>query len=267
MFGLEPWALGLIAFALAMAGVVKGVIGIGLPIVTIVILSHFLDAHLVLAIVTLPILFTNLWQAVGSGSLLTPLKRFWPMILCLVLGIVFAAQLAAAVDTDVLYGLMGISVVVFAVTSYIRPSGGLKETTERWAGPLAGAIGGILGGVSTIWGPPMMMYFLLAQTLQRRLHPGCRSCLVQRLPALGGKLRRQRHPDPRDRLALSSRLPASHPGPLVGRTSARSHRPRALPQSPAPRALPGRPQSDPKGGVLTARVFGQRRTANNTNRP
>lgn len=151
----------LIAVAMVVGGLVKGVIGIGLPIVVIAILTNFLEIYFVLALVIVPILVTNLWQALHAGNLMAPLKRLWPMIVMLVLGIWLGAKLVVSIDTDLLYGLIGLAVVIFTVTSYVRPHGGLSPAAERWGAPLAGALGGILGGLSTIWGPPMTMYLIM----------------------------------------------------------------------------------------------------------
>lgn len=160
-FGLEPAILALIAFAMVLGGIVKGAIGIGLPIVCVAVLSQFLEVPLVLALVTVPILVTNLWQAVHAGNPMEPIRRFWPMILCLLLSLWFSAKLVVRLAPETLYGLIGLAVVIFTVTSFVRPSGGLSSTTQRWAGPLAGVLGGFLGGISTMWGPPMMMYFVM----------------------------------------------------------------------------------------------------------
>ena len=65
---------------LAIGGVVKGTIGVGLPVVVIAVLSNFLPVPLVLALVTVPILLTNLWQVMEAGKPMVPLRRFWPMI-------------------------------------------------------------------------------------------------------------------------------------------------------------------------------------------
>ena len=161
MFGLDPAMLALIAFAMALGGLVKGAIGIGLPIVCVAILSHFLEVPLVLAIVTIPICLTNFWQAVMAGDPLVPIRRFWPMILCLLVTLWLSAKLVVRLDPAVLYGLIGCAVVIFTVTSFVRPSRGMGPSAERWAGPLAGILGGFLGGISTMWGPPMMMYFVM----------------------------------------------------------------------------------------------------------
>lgn len=161
MLDIDPAMLRLIAFAMALGGLVKGAIGIGLPIVCVAVLSQFVEVHLVLALVTIPICLTNFWQAIHAGSPLEPIRRFWPMILCLLVSLWLSAKLVVRIEPETLYGLIGCAVLIFTVTSFIQPSRGLTPATERWAGPLAGLLGGVLGGLSAMWGPPMMMYFVM----------------------------------------------------------------------------------------------------------
>ena len=79
-------------------------------------------------------------------------------LICLFIG----AELIVSMDAKFLFGVLGACVVVFSGTSLIKPRvHPLRPETEKWAGPLAGAMGGLLGGISTIWGPPMMMYFVM----------------------------------------------------------------------------------------------------------
>ncbi|MEM7222229.1 MAG: sulfite exporter TauE/SafE family protein [Pseudomonadota bacterium] len=161
MYGFGPDQVLIIALAMALGGLVKGTIGIGLPVVCVAILSNFFPVTLVLGLVIVPIALTNLWQAVHAGNPMEPIRRFWPMIVCLLITIYLTAKLVVRIDEALLYGLIGIAVMIFSATSLIRPSRGLSPATERWAGPLAGTLGGILGGISTMWGPPMMMYFVM----------------------------------------------------------------------------------------------------------
>ena len=162
MFGMEFELVAILTAAFAVGGIVKGVVGLGLPMVSIAILLNFLPPLTVLGTIVMPIMVTNLWQAARLGSMLVPLKRFWPMILTGLVFLFIGAQIIVAMDTDVLFGLLGTFLAIFSAISLASPNlPPLKPETEKWAGPLAGILGGLLGGVSTIWGSPMMMYFMI----------------------------------------------------------------------------------------------------------
>ncbi len=60
-----------------------------------------------------------------------------------------------------MYGLLGGAVMIFTLSNLVRELPTIPPSAEWWAGPLAALLGGLLGGVSTIWGPPMTLYFLM----------------------------------------------------------------------------------------------------------
>ncbi len=162
MFGMEWPLIAVLTAALVVGGIVKGVVALGLPIVTLAILLNFLPPLTVLGLLIMPMLVTNLWQAGRAGNLLEPLRRFWPMIVTGFVFLVIGAEMIVIMDTVVLFGVLGTCVAVFSVIGLARPNmPPLRPETEKWAGPMAGAMGGLLGGISTIWGPPMTMYFVM----------------------------------------------------------------------------------------------------------
>jgi hypothetical protein len=161
MFGFDVWVVIVGFVALIVGGLVKGAVGVGLPVVAIAVMSGFLPVPTMLALVVVPIVLTNLWQAVQAGNPSRPLQRFWPMIVCLLVFVWLSASLVVGLDGRVLYGLLGSILILFVVTDRFRGGWTVSPAAERWAAPLAGSLGGVLGGLSTIWGPPMMIYFVM----------------------------------------------------------------------------------------------------------
>ena len=161
MFGQDPLLLAIIALAVLFGGFVKGVVAIGLPIVSIGVLSSVMEAHFALGIIMFPLLLTNLWQMLHAGRPLEVVRRFWPMIVSMLVCIWLGTRLVTRLPGDWLYGFIGVAVVLFTTLNFFTPHWRLPARSERWASPLAGAIGGLLGGISTIWGPPLTMLFIM----------------------------------------------------------------------------------------------------------
>ncbi len=162
MFGYDYETLALISAAIFVGGIIKGVSGFGLPVVTIAIVINFVPAPVALAIVVIPILVTNLWQAVRAGDMFGPLREFAPMIATFVTTLVITAHFVVTINEKALFGVIGVCFTIFTLSNMIRsPANPLSQATRKWAAPLAGFFGGIIGGLSTIWGPPMMMYLML----------------------------------------------------------------------------------------------------------
>ena len=68
------------AGAFLLAGFVKGVIGLGLPTVSIGLLGLLMVPAQAAAILVVPSLVTNIWQAVVGGGLIALARRLWPML-------------------------------------------------------------------------------------------------------------------------------------------------------------------------------------------
>ncbi|MDH3694885.1 MAG: sulfite exporter TauE/SafE family protein [Gammaproteobacteria bacterium] len=161
MQSIEPFAFILISVAIMVGGVVKGVTGIGLPVVTTAIASSFLPAQLVLGFISIPLVLTNLWQAISAGDPLKPLRRFWLLALGLCFGVWITSSYAAVVDPRVIYGVIGIAVFMHAASSFYAGGFTVPQHMEKWISPVVGFAGGLMGGLSTIWGPLIVIYFLM----------------------------------------------------------------------------------------------------------
>ena len=148
------------AASLAVAGVVKGVTGIGIPMVSIALLSLVISVPQAVALLPVPILVANTWQAFRGGRFRSSLQRFRLLILALAVGMVIGAILLKHVDDRVLQAIIGVAVMVFSITSLSTPTLQVPAGLERPLGTAAGAVGGVLGGISSLFGPPILMFLV-----------------------------------------------------------------------------------------------------------
>ncbi len=161
MFSLyDPATLALIAAAMLAAGFVKGVTGLGLPLVSLGLITIFLPIKEVLGIIILPLMLTNIWQVVAVRGTLAPLRRFWPMLVAMLGGLAVGAQLVVGLDASWLYLVVGGIVTVFTALGFMHPTMRLSPRAEVPGGVAIGAVAGICGGIGGIWGPPISMYLL-----------------------------------------------------------------------------------------------------------
>jgi uncharacterized membrane protein YfcA len=144
------------------AGVVKGGIGFGFPLVAAPLLSNIWDprhAVLLLALASLSnnvgIVFGLLKQ--GEGSRRTSL-RLAPTLAGLIVGTVGGALLLASLDPNLLGAIVGLAALAFAVVSLLKPSLAVPAHLERYLALPIGLIGGLLGGSTSIAGPAIVSY-------------------------------------------------------------------------------------------------------------
>ena len=144
--------------AFLLGGTVKGVIGVGLPVVGVPILATVLPPAEAIALISLPVLVSNVYQALEGGRFRGMFRRFGTLYGGLVAGMLAGAHLLVQVDPRLATGLLGATVAVYAATTLVAPRFAVPARAEGWASPAAGLASGVIGGVTSFWGPPLVMY-------------------------------------------------------------------------------------------------------------
>ncbi|HSE77211.1 MAG TPA: sulfite exporter TauE/SafE family protein [Alphaproteobacteria bacterium] len=146
------------AVFLFLGGAVKGVAGVGLPLVALPLLTTVVSVKTAVGLLVVPIIATNFAQSFEGGRFVPTLRRFWPVIACLVAVIVFGVNALVLIPEPVLYAVMGASIIAFPLAAQIWPHLRVAPAHEGWAGPLVGALAGLIGGASSLYGPPLFLY-------------------------------------------------------------------------------------------------------------
>ena len=160
ILALSPWAWAALVVAFLCGGVVKGLVGIGLPLVLVPLTTQFLDAPAAIALLTVPMIATNIGQAAEGGQTMATIRRLGPVLATLIPGIWLGVHLLLGVDRQRLNVALGIVFVALAVLLLSASRLRLDPRADWWSGPLAGAIAGVLGGVSAMFGPPMIVWLV-----------------------------------------------------------------------------------------------------------
>lgn len=85
--------------AFLLAGFVKGVIGMGLPTVSIGLLGLLMTPIQAAAILVVPSLITNIWQAAVGGGIFKLVWRMWPLLAGICMGTLFGVLLLRTMVT------------------------------------------------------------------------------------------------------------------------------------------------------------------------
>jgi uncharacterized membrane protein YfcA len=142
------------------AGVIKGIVGFAMPMVLVSGLGSLIAPELALAGLIVPTLVTNGVQALRQGpqAAWSSVIRFRLFLATGLVMLLLSAQLVTVLPTQVMLGLIGGPVVVFALVQLAgwvpRPQGGQNPILDLGVGGFAGLIGGFSG----VWGPPTVAY-------------------------------------------------------------------------------------------------------------
>lgn len=150
------------AAALAAGGFAKGVVGFALPLIGLSLAGAFVSYQVAVALLILPMLVSNLAQALrqGIGPAIESLRRFWLLNLVLVVMIALAAQLVVALPDRFLFGLLGVTITAFGASQLAGWRLRFPAHHRAAVEVAVGVVGGFFGGLSGIWGPPIVMYLI-----------------------------------------------------------------------------------------------------------
>ena len=140
------------------AGGVKGVIGLGLPSISLALLTVVINLPTSMALLIMPSLVTNIWQAIRGEKFLKILKRLWLLFLTSILTVWTGPKALTIVDLTLLSALLGSLLMSYAIVSLYGLRFNIKSRNEWWVGSLTGSVNGILTGMTGSFVVPGVFY-------------------------------------------------------------------------------------------------------------
>ena len=140
------------------AGIIKGFLGIGLPPAAMVMLTLVIETPIAISLLTLPIIFTNLFQYLGCERRVEIAKKYWLFGMSIMVSIFFTSLFIMSFPKSIISVTIGFAMISFSLSQMFgaKISFGASSIWHVAMGMLAG----VLGGLSSIWSPPVAMYLL-----------------------------------------------------------------------------------------------------------
>ncbi|CAI8817673.1 putative membrane transporter protein [Pseudomonas sp. IT-196MI5] len=141
-----------------LAGMIKGVIGLGLPTVAMGLLGLAMAPAQAAALLIIPATLTNVWQLAFGGHLPGLIKRLWPMLLAIFIG-TGAGTLWIGMSGGhwVVRGL-GAALLLYALSGLCLPTLRVGRRSEHWLGPLCGVLTGVITSATGVFVIPAVPY-------------------------------------------------------------------------------------------------------------
>ena len=158
LWDTPPEILAFVAGAFFIAGIVKGLTGLGLPAMSLGLLLIALELRDAMVILVIPLFATNVWQGLTGGHLRATLMRLWPLFVTGVIGIWLAVGVMVATNPAILAIMLGVILAGYAAYSLSTPQ---IQAFGRWEiilSPIAGAITGVIGGLTGSMAVPSVPY-------------------------------------------------------------------------------------------------------------
>ncbi len=161
-----PTLILLVVASFLVAGTVKGVIGLGLPTVSIGLLSVAMVPAQAAALLIIPSMVTNVWQLAIGGRFLYLLRRLWPMLAAVCVGTWAAGAWLAGRSTGWAGHALGAALVIYALVGLSAVRLSVPLHMQGWLGPVVGATTGVVTSATGVFVIPAVPY-LQALGLER----------------------------------------------------------------------------------------------------
>ncbi|MFT5499893.1 MAG: putative membrane protein YfcA [Woeseiaceae bacterium] len=153
---MDTSLIALIAFVVA--GFVKGVLGFGFPIVALIVLTLAFGLFDALAIIVVPTLATNIWQALSGDYLGEIMRRMWLYFLVALIAIFTTSFFIADINVNWLTGMLGGVLFLFSLSRLLNFHFVVPRDREPILSLVLGAINGALTGFTGSFMVPSVLY-------------------------------------------------------------------------------------------------------------
>ncbi len=139
----------------------KGLIGVGMPIVAVPMLALFIDLRPAVALLTVPLFLSKIPQALEGGGVAVALRAMLPIFCGCIPGLVAGVAILVHADPHVAKGIGGAALVLVASLLLLAPKFKIPRGRDRVWGVAVGLMAGVMGWVAAISGP-LVFAFLIA---------------------------------------------------------------------------------------------------------
>ncbi|MFK7944954.1 MAG: sulfite exporter TauE/SafE family protein [Paracoccaceae bacterium] len=155
---IDPFTGALVVSAFLLGGMVKGALGLGLPVVVLAMLALIMPLKEAMAIFLIPGFASNLWQATSGPWMRPLLGRMWSFLLAAIVGIVIGVSIMAGTRSEIMAIVLGVLLCIYSAWALLAPRPPEPGRHEAWMSPVAGITGGAFFGMAGLFIVPGLLY-------------------------------------------------------------------------------------------------------------
>lgn len=141
-----------------LAGFVKGVVGLGLPTITMGLLSVVMPPAQAAALLVVPSLVTNVWQIAARPGLAALARRIGGLLAGVCGGVWAGAGWLTGSGSETVTAALGLALFAYAALGLLSVRFHVAPRHERWAGPCAGVATGLVTAATGVFVIPAVPY-------------------------------------------------------------------------------------------------------------
>ncbi|MDY6457687.1 sulfite exporter TauE/SafE family protein [Acinetobacter faecalis] len=150
----------------ALAGMIKGTIGLGLPAVSMGLLTMVISPFQAATLLIIPSMMTNIWQLFAEGRVLQLIRRFWLLLIGIIVGSIWSVFPTLGHSDFNSEALLGGMLALYGLYGLFAKSMPNLSKYENWLSPIMGYLGGALTVATGVVVIPVVPY-LQTLNLQR----------------------------------------------------------------------------------------------------
>ena len=155
---LDMYTILIMLIALCLGGFTKGVISWGFPLVSLPILTIALPPTSAIFLLFFPIIFANIREIKIKNW--KNYKKLIPFSLGIFCGIIIGSVIFHTSNSDIISIAIGITIIICGVINFVGFKINEKYLLKPFFGLSYGLVSGIIGGMTTVLGPFMIIYLV-----------------------------------------------------------------------------------------------------------
>ena len=155
---LDMSTILIMLIALCLGGFTKGVISWGFPLVSLPILTIALPPTSAIFLLFFPIIFANIREIKIKNW--KTYKKLIPFSLGIFCGIIIGSVIFHTSNSDIISIAIGITIIICGVINFVGFKINEKYLLKPFFGLSYGLVSGIIGGMTTVLGPFMIIYLV-----------------------------------------------------------------------------------------------------------
>lgn len=142
------------------ASIVHGSIGFGFGMLATPLLALYADMQTVILYLLFPTMMVNILSILSEGKFFQALKKFWFIILLMVIGSCFGTFLLIYLQTEFFKLLLAFIILIYLLQSFVKIEASFVSKYPKASTYGLGVFGGVVSGLTNVVAPLMIMYTL-----------------------------------------------------------------------------------------------------------
>jgi len=155
---METYTLIYILISFSVASFLKGMTGLGYSTICLGLLTLNLDPKISIPLVILPSVSSNLFVMIQAGNFISALKRFWPVYVSVIPGVVTGFLFLSRTVSSYSRAVLGAVLMVYAIWALLSKTHFLSEKQEKWLSVPVGLCTGLINGYTGSQIIPVLPY-------------------------------------------------------------------------------------------------------------